>query len=40
MKSKILTLEQMMQIDKEVERKKVVTKKRKDIIKQDSIPST
>lgn len=39
-KCKILTLEQMMQIDKEIERKNVINGKRKYIIEHDSIPST
>ena len=38
--SKILTLEKMMQIDKEVEKKKVRTENGKANIEQDSSPST
>ena len=37
MKSKILIPDKMMHIDKEVERKNILTKKRKDNIEHDSI---
>ena len=39
-KSKIPTPEEMMQIDKRVEKKKVASKKKIAITKQDSSPST